>query len=898
MPFERFTKARLEALPALDALSTQGRQFLEAALAAPSRNVQGTTKNVVSDLPCPKMWGNAQAESWSAENPFTLAHIFDHDVIGYTNQVPPIEVIYKGRNGRTVRTRYTGDCLTFYSGRGIVLEEWKPASDRGELEEKFPGKYQRLESGKYTSIPICAVVNPLGIQFAVRFSDEISSTAQRNRRFLYPYLQPSASQTYVAKLPSLLSLFDETHSRSYVDLIDSGADRDTLNWAIAFGHLAIDFDTALISTESSQVIVFRYFEALKAWKLAVRPDGTRPDANIKMVQPKLQPGDVFIFDGRRLTVNMDGATAIYATDERQANVIIEYQQLMSAMRAGKVTLPANLCPDGSKSRFWESSQEALDRAIKRFLALKKLEAGQTLTLEDQYSPSSYRRWKRAVREGEAQGWSPVESLLDFGDEKGFRGSHIDPQFSDDLNAWIETAIRDSKNKTTHSKYYDIRKLAEAGGRTMIAKSSFYERVAKIRSVNSVRNAQGHKVAYQLEPGYWMLELNTPVHCERAFELVHFDSTLLDVELRSSLSGDVIGRPWLSIAVCAYTRRVLGMYLSFQPPSYVSTMMLLADILRRFGRLPDSIIHDWGSEFKAKDWKNVLTALFIVRHTRPKSAPRFGAILERMFGIVTRELIDNIAGNTKLRKNVRQNTPQSDATTHSGLWLADMYWGLEEYFFGNYDNRKHPATLYAPRALYEASFLAHGTRLHRVKKYEDILPILMPTAKGRPRVIDHARGIYVNYRYYGHPLLASLSMSGESALVKPIPFDPGSVLAFVKGNWVICRSGLHEELQRAPEIVRRCLFEEWRIEQRLVCASHDDSRQKLRDLIDELNQKALDNKEYWRNREMHELVSPATFPTIVEKTSESNALNLLERMMQNALASASQSGSTGKLLVVG
>jgi hypothetical protein len=217
------------------------------------------------------------------------------------------------------------------------------------------------------------------------------------------------------------------------------------------------------------------------------------------------------------------------------------------------------------------------------------------------------------------------------------------------------------------------------------------------------------------------------------------------------------------------------------------MMLLADVVRRFGRLPDAIIHDWGSEFKAKDWKNALTSLFITRYTRPKSAPRFGAILERMFGIVTRELIDNIAGNTKLRKNIRQVTPGADASVHSGLWLADLYLGLEEYFFTIYENRKHPATLQLPRAHYDASLIAHGRRLHRIRRYNDLLSILMPTAKGRPRTIDPARGIYVNYRYYGHPALTSLSLAGETTLVKPIPFDPGSMLAFLKGNLVVCKS---------------------------------------------------------------------------------------------------------------
>jgi putative transposase len=895
MVFEKFSLKRLEDLLTRHPLSPQGRKFLDNALAAPSRNVQGTRHNVVSDLPCPKMWANAQAESWSAENPFTLEHIFNSNVIGYTNQVPPIEVHYKGRNGRTIRSRYTGDCLCFESNLGIILEEWKPASDRGLLEEKFPGKYQQLESGEYTSAPIYEVLNPWGIQFVVRFSDEISPIATRNRRFLYPYLQPSASQSYISRLPTLLSMLTDIQFRSYSDLIDSGIDPDTLNWAIATGHVHIDFDSALLSTESSAVLVFRHLETLEAWQLAVRPDGSRPTSTVQSPSERLRPGDVFLFDGKRLTVSMEGATAIYAVDDSRQHVTIGLELLANALREGKVVLPTPATRDMVASRFVSASPASLQRAIKKIQILEQLDKGETVAIEDQYSASTQRRWRRAIQNGEAQGMSPVESLLDFVDQRGFCGTHIDPQFSETLNKWIETAIADNKNVSANSIFYDLKARAEEIGYKMIAISSYYERVAKIRSLKTIRASQGFKTAYQLEPSYWMLDQNTPVHCERALELVHLDSTLLDIELRSSLSGEVIGRPWLTLAICAASRRIVGIHLSFKPPSYLSTMMVLADIVQRFGRLPDAVIHDWGSEFKAKDWKYALTALFISRHVRPKSSPRFGSVIERFFGITMREFIDNVAGNTKIRKNVRQITPQSDSSTHSGLYLSDLYQGLENYFFNLYDNRKHPVTLQSPRAFFEASLISHGVRPHRLKRYEDLLPILMPTAKGRPRSIDPARGIFVNYRFYGHPLLADLSLKGWNAAVKPIPFDPGRVLVFLRGNWVVCKSKLNDEFSHAPDFVRRCLYEEWLIEQRLVRSSHVDSRMKLRELLNELNQKALDNKEYWRSRELHELVSVSDFSLPTSGPVESHALDRLNDLMGSALANAMCSASVGKLV---
>ena len=131
------------------------------------------------------------------------------------------------------------------------------------------------------------------------------------------------------------------------------------------------------------------------------------------------------------------------------------------------------------------------------------------------------------------------------------------------------------------------------------------------------------------------------------------------------------------------------------------------------------------------------------------------------------------------------------------------------------------------------------------------------------------------------------------MVKPIPFDPGRVLAFVKGDWIVCRYGVQADLQRAPEVVKRCLFEEWSIEQRLVRSSHDDTRERTRKLIENLNQKALENKEYWRDREAHALLAVADFsePMIASQV-ETTALTKLDQMMKSALAAASQSNKFG------
>jgi putative transposase len=540
------------------------------------------------------------------------------------------------------------------------------------------------------------------------------------------------------------------------------------------------------------------------------------------------------------------------------------------------------------SPLWGASPSNFLRAEERLSVLRKLDSGEVLNRDEIYSPATIRRWRKSVKEGLTNGISEFESLLDEREDRGFKGPHIDVELSQWLNECITIAISKAIGQTLSASFEEIKKLVSAMGFTMLSKSSFYERASALKTVKTIQNAMGQKHAYKAEPSYWMLNVDTPVHGARALAEVHFDSTLLDVEVHSSLSGDILGRPWLTLAFCGNTRRVVGMHLSFKPPGYISSMMVLADIVRRFGRLPDCVIHDWGSEFKAGAWKFALTALQIERFVRPKSAPRFGAVIERFFGVLTRELLDNIAGNTKLRKAVRSLSPDADPSRHSGLWLLDLAYGFEEYFFDIYDTRKHPTTLMKPRDAFDISILKHGTRLHRLRKLDDLLPLLMPTAKGRPRSIDPSRGVWVNYRYYGHPSLTALSLKGMTLAVKPLPHDPTRILGCIEGKWAYLNSNLSEHLSRVPERVRMCIYEELQLEHLLVASSHALSRSRRTDLIEAMNAKALKNLEYWKEPEFRRLLATASFdgcPSEVKEIAppQGGHLQKLDSMMQRAFA---------------
>ena len=54
-----------------------------------------------------------------------------------------------------------------------------------------------------------------------------------------------------------------------------------------------------------------------------------------------------------------------------------------------------------------------------------------------------------------------------------------------------------------------------------------------------------------------LELTTPRHGDRHFEIGHVDHTELDLEMICSRTVRNLGRPWLTLLVEAFSRRILA-----------------------------------------------------------------------------------------------------------------------------------------------------------------------------------------------------------------------------------------------------------------------------------------------------------------------------------------------------
>ena len=138
-----------------------------------------------------------------------------------------------------------------------------------------------------------------------------------------------------------------------------------------------------------------------------------------------------------------------------------------------------------------------------------------------------------------------------------------------------------------------------------------------------------------------------IETSRALELVQIDHALIDLILVAPGEGrQVIGRPWITLAIDVHTRCILGYYLSFEYPNQTAVGLCLEHAclpkgpwLKRLevdldypmcGRM-DCVAWDNGKTFQALGVQAQCERYGISRRTRPPYKPHFGAYIERYIG---------------------------------------------------------------------------------------------------------------------------------------------------------------------------------------------------------------------------------------------------------------------------
>jgi hypothetical protein len=559
--------------------------------APPSRRVSSRAGNVSVRYPSRKMGGIIQAESH--RNEFAGIYTMEHDpqTLAYYDQPPPIKLSYLGRHGRRVGVLHTPDFFVMRTD-SIGWEEWKLESELERLTDSMPHRNVRSAMGNWSCPPGEHYAAPFGLVYRVRSSAEINWTLQRNIQFLADYLHPDCPPLDDAIQFAVVTLVAQNPGILLVDLLDRLADvsSDQIYTLLATTHLFVNLPSVPLA-EPERVPVFRDAASAQAAALLAR------------------------------------SSVRYAHDIANSHGLMDHP-LPTPTDPPTRPPPAAL---DAHERVARASPAALAEANRRYALIAPLLQGQPPT--DSATPArTIRFWLAAYRTAEACQGAGYLGLLPRWTERGNRTPRL-PAATQNLLTQTLTTFYETPTQPRKLAVYG--RLLQACAEQGILAPSYTTFAAAVRrrpQYEQTVKRQGPRAAYPQEPIYWELTLTTPRHGDRPFEIVHLDHTELDSELICSRTGRPLGRPWATFLVDAFSRRLLALTLSFDPPSYRACMRILRRCVQRHGRLPQILVVDGGKEFASVYLETLLARYEVSKKTRPGAKPRFGrslsAYLER------------------------------------------------------------------------------------------------------------------------------------------------------------------------------------------------------------------------------------------------------------------------------
>lgn len=442
-----------------------------------------------------------------------------------------------------------------------------------------------------------------------------------------------------------------------------------------------------------------------------------------------------------------------------------------------------------------ASEADLAEATRRFHIVSRRLRGER---HDTVSCRTLRRWIAAYRAAQIELGSGYLGLLPKPNH-GNLSNKLPKQARSLMMEFIGKDYETLKQKTMYATWSALKLACDREQIRAPSYKTFTLAVHHRAVAEQVQKRRGHRAAYPHQPFYWELEQGTPRHGDRPFEISHIDHTQADVWAVCSQTGHILGRPWISLLTDAFSRRILAVHLTFDPPSYRSCMMILRECVRRHYRLPQILVVDGGKEFESIYFETLLARCEVTKKTRPPAKARFGSTCERIFGTANHQFLHNLQGNTQVVQRTRQITKSVDPRNHAAWPLKELHRRLCEYAYEIYDTIHHPALGQSPREAFSAAIDQTGTRLHRQINYDrDFLILTLPTTRKGTAKITAGRGMKVNNIYYWSEHFRNPTWETRQVPIRYDPFDVGTAYAFVDGHWVECHSEYYSVLHSHSE----------------------------------------------------------------------------------------------------
>jgi putative transposase len=559
---------------------------------------------------------------------YELEH--DTSVLEFYDQPPALKLNYVSATERSVGVFHTPDFFVLRND-AAGYEECKPEQELVRLAEKSPQRYQRTPTGGWCCPPGESAVALYGLYYRLRSSAGIDWVWQRNIQFLEDYLRTEQPPVPAALRTQLTDLVTRQGSLALSDLFQQStgwASRDAVYALIATEGLYVDLQEAALTTPE-RVRVYAHREATRAVQHCHASTTTMPDKPAALVT--LAVGHCVLWDNVVWEILNVGTTTLALRNSEPRLIEVPRAQFEAWVRQGRIQGVAHRTDTPAPkaallARLTTATENALRVANQRAEQVRAHLRGEPTHVP----PRTLRRWTAQYRAAEQSYGCGYLGLVPHTAQRGNRGAKLPEDTRQFTTQFITQEYETLKQQSRVAVYAKLLQSGATKGVPVPSYKTFCRAIAQRDTAQQTRQRQGPRAAYQQEAFYWELALTTPRHGDRPFEICHLDHTQADLELRCSETGMNLGRPWLTLLTDAYARRILALWLTFDPPSYRSCMMALRECVRRHGRLPQILVVDGGVEFASVYFETLLARYECIRKTRPAAQPAFRLRLRAHF----------------------------------------------------------------------------------------------------------------------------------------------------------------------------------------------------------------------------------------------------------------------------
>jgi putative transposase len=182
-----------------------------------------------------------------------------------------------------------------------------------------------------------------------------------------------------------------------------------------------------------------------------------------------------------------------------------------------------------------------------------------------------------------------------------------------------------------------------------------------------------------------------------------DHTRLDVFAVDSETGAPLGRPWLTVIVDVHSRYILGIAISFEPPSRATVAQCLrhaflpkTGLRTKFPGISNewegygvfaAITVDGGAEFHSEELERIYFELDIEAVFAPRKTPWFKGKIERLQGTLNRGISAMTPGKTFAGI---VDKDEYDPTKHAVVTVEELEFVVHKWIVDFYHQKPHRA----------------------------------------------------------------------------------------------------------------------------------------------------------------------------------------------------------------